>query len=187
MADRTCAVEDCECPVRANGYCRMHNYRLWSTGTLDLTGMCFICGASIPYKGKGRRQTLCAKEVCRKAYAVKTSTKWRQRNPGSARDAKRRWVEANPERHSMQIRAAHLRREYGLTVEDYDLMLASQGGGCAICGATEGNFRRKRLAVDHDHKTGAVRGLLCYLCNSLIGNAKDDPDVLVRAAEYLAR
>lgn len=50
----------------------------------------------------------------------------------------------------------------GITAEEYDLRLAAQGGGCAICGATP---KTRRLHVDHDHKTGAVRGLLCLRCN----------------------
>lgn len=52
---------------------------------------------------------------------------------------------------------------YGLTLEDYECMLADQGGACAICGAPP---KRNRLHVDHDHKTGVVRGLLCARCNS---------------------
>jgi len=58
---------------------------------------------------------------------------------------------------------------YGLTEETYMKLLADQNGGCAICGKTEGNKRRKRLAVDHDHESGIVRGLLCTTCNTRLG------------------
>ena len=54
------------------------------------------------------------------------------------------------------------RRELGVTVEDYDRLLAAQGGGCAICGNPP---KTRRLDVDHDHRTGKVRGLLCHRCN----------------------
>ena len=54
------------------------------------------------------------------------------------------------------------RRQLGLSVEDYDAMLAAQGGVCAICGNPP---KTRRLDVDHDHKTGKVRGLLCHRCN----------------------
>ncbi|WP_260988062.1 endonuclease VII domain-containing protein [Streptomyces sp. CFMR 7] len=72
---------------------------------------------------------------------------------------------------------------YGLTAEDYAKLLAYQGGRCAICRET----RRTNLAVDHCHKTEAVRGLLCARCNGqlLARGARDRPDVLRRAADYL--
>jgi hypothetical protein len=64
-------------------------------------------------------------------------------------------------------RAARLRNLYGITEEDYDRMLAEQGGGCAVCGKAPdpGRF----LDVDHDHKTDRVRGLLCRGCNRMLG------------------
>lgn len=63
---------------------------------------------------------------------------------------------------------AYRLRRYGLTIEDYDAMLLTQKGRCAICGrsATENT---KRLSVDHDHVTGHVRGLLCQVCNRDVG------------------
>jgi hypothetical protein len=76
--------------------------------------------------------------------------------------------------------------QYGLTVGDYDVMLAAQGGGCAICGraAHNGNDTRK-LHVDHDHETGRVRGILCANCNRILGLAGDDTGILRKAADYL--
>lgn len=62
-----------------------------------------------------------------------------------------------------------LRRRYGLGLRDRDALLAGQGGGCAICGKQDGEGRRHRLHVDHDHATGRVRGLLCYHCNAGLG------------------
>lgn len=77
-------------------------------------------------------------------------------------------------------------RTYGLTLDDYDNILESQNNGCAICGkAPEDNGQR--LAVDHDHDTGAVRGLLCIGCNAGLGSFKDDPDLLEEAQKYLYR
>jgi len=79
-------------------------------------------------------------------------------------------------------RAYLLRKLYGMTVEEYDERLASQGGGCAICGAKPG---RRSLPVDHDHETGLVRGILCTDCNTALGSFDDDPALLLRAIEYL--
>lgn len=65
----------------------------------------------------------------------------------------------------------------------YDRLLAVQGGRCAICRCTP---RTRRLAVDHDHQTGWVRGLLCYACNhELLGAARDDIQILRNAVYYL--
>jgi hypothetical protein len=75
-----------------------------------------------------------------------------------------------------------LRRNFGITPDDYDKMLHDQGGGCAICHEPP---RAMRLAVDHCHDSGSVRGLLCNLCNRGIGALKDDPTILARAIQYL--
>lgn len=86
-----------------------------------------------------------------------------------------------------------LKRYYGITVEDYYRILAEQGGGCALCGSMTpevGNRKYKknvRIAfdVDHDHKTGKVRGLLCTRCNRLVGLANDDPNTAQKLVDYL--
>lgn len=70
----------------------------------------------------------------------------------------------------------------GLTVEGYDRILKAQGGKCALCGRPP---KRIRLSVDHDHKTGKIRGLLCFRCNYGIGWFQDDAKRLQGVAEYL--
>jgi len=83
-----------------------------------------------------------------------------------------------------------LRRKFGISVKAYDLMHSLQDGCCAICGKAEGGMRKGkviRLAVDHNHTTGAVRDLLCRACNQLIGNASEDITVLQSAIDYLTR
>jgi hypothetical protein len=74
-----------------------------------------------------------------------------------------------------------------MSPEDYETLLVQQGGVCAICrqGVDSGRFLCGALNVDHDHKTGIVRGLLCGFCNCAIGKLNDDPDLLDRAAVYL--
>jgi len=78
-------------------------------------------------------------------------------------------------------REHHLTNAYGITLEDYDALLATQGGVCVICH----NGTDEPLHVDHDHTTGKVRGLLCSNCNTGIGLLKDDPVRLRAAADYL--
>lgn len=76
-----------------------------------------------------------------------------------------------------------VQRVYGLPPGGYAKLLAAQGGKCWICQRATG--RAKRLAVDHDHATGTPRGILCSVCNRLLGHVRDDPDMLLRAAQYL--
>ena len=106
----------------------------------------------------------------------------------------RAWQLANPERvreHTRKraergaFREYKIRTKYGLLAADYDALLAAQGGVCAICGGTEGDKRRKNLAVDHCHASNRVRGLLCNNCNRALGLLQDDPELLKKAEDYL--
>src|SRR5574341_729598 len=74
--------------------------------------------------------------------------------------------------------------KFGLMPEDFQDILDEQGGGCAICHATP---RNARMAVDHDHRTGLVRGVLCTRCNRALGQFRDDAGLLEEAADYLNR
>ena len=80
-------------------------------------------------------------------------------------------------------RALRLEKTYGLKPGQYEELHAAQGGVCAICRRATG--ASKKLAVDHDHATGYVRGLLCSVDNKLLGHFRDDPEALLRAANYL--
>lgn len=83
-------------------------------------------------------------------------------------------------------RNTRIKREFGITAEEYAAQLEKQGGGCAICNRRGADRRLHRLHIDHCHQTGAVRGLLCSGCNIGIGKFRDDPDLLARAALYVA-
>lgn len=81
-------------------------------------------------------------------------------------------------------RDGYLRHKYDIGLEFFNLKLIEQNNCCAICGKHESNFS-KNLAVDHNHKTGKVRGLLCKNCNIGIGHFKDDISLINNAIEYL--
>ena len=87
------------------------------------------------------------------------------------------------QKHYMQPRK-RLNR-YGVTQEQFEVMLASQGGRCAVCQTSES--KGIGWCVDHDHVTQRVRGVLCDACNKGIGFLQDDLDLLITAAEYLER
>lgn len=100
----------------------------------------------------------------------------------------RAWNAANPEK----LIERELSKRYGITFAQYGAMFDSQDGKCGLCGNSETRIdhrtkRVSRLAVDHCHKTGKVRQLLCHTCNSGLGAFKDDPDRLRAAIAYLER
>lgn len=157
---------------------------------------CRKCGETKPIgefaKGDGGHLRWACKD-CK----AEQHRQWRERNPehvaewhrkygqmperkAAHRDRQRHYYYDDPQAQ----RARHLlRRNYGITVDEYDAILAQQNGVCAICGNRCKSGRA--LAVDHDHITGKLRGLLCMNCNRAIGWLNGDPDLIVRAAEYV--
>jgi hypothetical protein len=94
----------------------------------------------------------------------------------------------NPEKTREQTRRSERKRKlkkYGLNELQYYNLLDDQLNRCAIC--LEKNFYSRDWHIDHCHKTGIVRGLLCHTCNLMLGNAKDDVGILQRAINYLRR
>lgn len=96
----------------------------------------------------------------------------------------RKWERENPERYRESKRRQNLKRRYGITIEEYDTMLYNQEGVCAICGTEECRVKPS-FSVDHDHRTGEIRGLLCNDCNTALGGFKDDARLLRKAIKYL--
>lgn len=87
-------------------------------------------------------------------------------------------------------RKTHIEKSYGITYEQYSKLLVQQNFRCKICQRRESDIhpisgRTKYLCVDHDHDTGKVRALLCESCNKLLGFAKENPEILMRAFDYL--
>lgn len=79
---------------------------------------------------------------------------------------------------------AIIRRQYGISMQQFEALLAFQGGGCAICQKPIDALRR-RMNIDHDHETNEVRGLLCSGCNTGLGHLGDNVEGLKRALYYL--
>lgn len=94
------------------------------------------------------------------------------------------WRKKNKEK----VRDAQMRRNFGVSLKEYEEMFFEQGGLCAICGKPETTTMRnavKFLAIDHDHVTGKVRKLLCHRCNTALGLVGDSIEVLKKMIEYL--
>ena len=123
-------------------------------------------------------------------YSIEYARKHRDRDRDKVNAARRKYKENNRDKHALWARKASLKRRFGITLEDYENMLESQGYVCAICHGNETVMdkrigRPRNLAVDHCHNTGKIRGLLCTNCNTMIGSAMDNKGVLASAIEYL--
>lgn len=111
----------------------------------------------------------------------KAKTQYNREHRNENRERTAEWRKSHPTR----ISAWWLKTKYGITVEQYEALLEKQGHKCAICGKPHSVVPYKRLNVDHDHKTGKVRGMLCHDCNLAIGFFLDDVSLLEAAIRYL--
>ena len=84
----------------------------------------------------------------------------------------------------IQNKKYNLKSKFDMTLEEYNDMFEKQSGCCAICGTHQSELSRS-LAVDHSHRDGHIRGLLCQVCNTALGKFKDSTEVLERAKQYL--
>lgn len=142
---------------------------------MTTTHMCPKCGTN-PSRSK---RAFC--EVCRVEARRRNRQNWADKYPERNSAARRKWTVE-------KRRANDLKVAYGLTVDEYEGFLAAQNGVCGICQQPEKRERNGKtlpLAVDHDHETGRVRGLLCHRCNTAIGLLNDDADVVRRALLWL--
>ena len=87
--------------------------------------------------------------------------------------------------HREHKRDLHLQRYYGISADDFNMLLEAQDHQCAICFTTNPGGKSGRFNVDHDHKTGKVRGLLCKSCNIALGEVGDNIHTLKNMIEYL--
>jgi len=115
------------------------------------------------------------------------SKKWDKLNAGKRAKTTKIWEANNPDK----VRDKALRNDYGITLEQYSQMLIDQDYTCKICNKPESSIdprtsRIKNLAVDHCHKSGKIRGLLCSYCNRGIGYLKEDISTLQNAIKYLS-
>jgi len=85
------------------------------------------------------------------------------------------------------IKYYNIHKAFGLSKSQYDAILKYQGSMCKICDMHISKCGSKGLAIDHDHSTGMIRGLLCVKCNSAIGLLKEDMRIMKRAIDYLSR
>lgn len=185
-----CSVEDCASSVHSRGMCQRH-YRRWKKHGDP--------GISLTGGGKGRTWSAEEREARAESRQQGTSapralsslSSWRgahERSKTHCRNGHEFSVEntyVSPRGHRACRKCREVSRikmEYGLVPEATRTLLATQGDSCAICHTP---FTNTPVCVDHFHESGAVRGLLCGECNLGLGKFKDQPALLLAAAQYL--
>jgi hypothetical protein len=122
---------------------------------------CKHCGVSFEPKFPiGQPPKYCSKECGEAVWVLNKKNKAQ-----ADLEAYKKLRHDSYEKNKRSYRARHLMKNYGMTIEQYERLLAKQDGHCALCLAWRPSAHRSSLYVDHDHETGAVRGLLCSYCN----------------------
>ena len=211
-----CSVKGCGRPSQSMSLCSAHYQRLQHHGNLDTDERAHDRGARNrhplyeTWKWNSRNATLCVEWLNDFWLFVNTvgdrpselhtlrrldiskllgpnNWKWKEKIPSKCKATYARgWRAANPDR----VKNSALKKMYGLTKDDYDRMLLSQGNTCALCHKPEIACKTdaktaRDLAVDHDHATGKVRALLCTKCNNVVGVIEENPYILNRVKAYL--
>lgn len=115
----------------------------------------------------------------KKKYS-KRAKKYRTNNAEEIKKVKKQYTAT----HKKEIRNLNLKYAYGITIDQYEQMFNVQEGKCKICNKHQ-NELKQPLSVDHNHTTNKIRGLLCQNCNTILGHAKDNIDILQKAINYL--
>ncbi len=141
---------------------------------------CRKCGGTERYLSGNKPCVRCLKE----SSALRSKTKrkeWSRKNKEKINAYNKERYHSLTEEEKILRNRKYTVSQYGLTLEEYDVILETQKGVCAICSeAPEGN-----LHIDHNHITNEVRGLLCGKCNRAIGLLNDDVSLFSKAINYL--
>lgn len=162
-----------------------------------MTKYCPKCSQHLPLEmfGKNKAHTNGIRNYCKSCHRLGCA-QWSAKNRDKVLEHRRQYYQKNqqrvkerlqkqkhenPEVFKLWMHRGKLKK-YGLTEHSYESLKKAQNGVCAICGKAD---KIKMLAVDHDHKSGQVRGLLCSKCNIGLGCFKDNIKLLVGAVDYL--
>lgn len=187
----------CACANDVEGHSRMNTPDLSDTGknvkrSRRQVKRCKVCGLDKPLDAfpndaarKDGKYPYC--KLCNGHKKRESNARVRNKDPEAYiekwRGYRKTYQERHPERHRHQTRCQSLKRDFGISMDQYVELSESQGGVCAICGTEP---VKKALAVDHNHITGEIRGLLCGSCNMALGQLEVE-DRLHRAVDYIMR
>ncbi len=111
--------------------------------------------------------------------------KYYEKNREKELERRRKYARENRGKLTQKKREWSLKNIYGITIEQFDEMLKKQKNKCAICKTNKPTG--KGFGVDHNHRTGKIRGILCHHCNIALGGFKDSPELLREAISYLEK
>lgn len=173
---------------------------LQSIFDLDTTGVCARTRVLSPERTTPQKIMDANAKTCTRCGATKPDDEFHRGNGNNGRrqrckDCRRIETASVPKAVAgVWRRKWRLKKDFRLTEAGYTALFEKQNGRCAICGGVQATYKtgnragvQPRLAVDHDHVTGHVRGLLCLPCNTGLGQFRDRPASLRAAAEYLER
>lgn len=132
----------------------------------------------MPYKDKEKQREYTKKQY----HSKKTNPEWLNNH----REKQREYRKANSELCKKRIQNCNLKKKYGISLEEYNTLFEQQNYCCAICNRQEEEGRGKRN-VDHCHKTGKIRGILCQQCNTALGKVGDSEEILYKMILYLRK
>lgn len=146
---------------------------------------CSVCKTTKPLISFSRKSISSEerRSSCKDCCRSKTK-KWRQDHKDVAIKHSVKWQNSNKERVKLTSQKYLLKKKFGLSIEEYNKKLDQQNGLCALCNKECKSGRN--LAVDHNHKTGKIRGLLCGNCNMGLGSFYEDKNLLSLAIKYLS-
>jgi hypothetical protein len=150
---------------------------------LEINKSCVKCSKLLTKRNKSGYCRICFQHSPNKYAKSRT---WDKANAERRRENQRRWRTQNADYIKTQGKQWQLLNTYGITLDEYYQLLTAQDNSCGICRRHKSKFR-KMLAVDHCHKTGNVRGLLCFSCNRAIAYLQDNAEYCDAAATYLRR
>jgi hypothetical protein len=154
------------------------------------TKICLICEKEKPFDefAKSTQRSQGRGSYCKPCDNARKK-KWKEENAEHARKYmqayQKKWRQDNPDKVREYDRRGSLKKNYGITDVEYDLLLEKQGGCCAICRKAKGDSRGYLMPVDHNHETNEIRGILCPQCNFGLGQFNDSVSLLVSAINYL--
>lgn len=205
---RGCSVAGCDKPHYGQGFCTTHLYRFKKYGDPNhpvkaqskrgenlsdgTNKVCSTCKRNLHESmfNKESRRPDGLSIYCKECLSMYSRNRYRKPEAkAKIKEKNSKWRERNPDADAEK----NLKKKYGITLQQYNEMLLLQNGVCAICGQKEKVRRQKkaagpeRLAVDHCHESGRVRGLLCFKCNTAIGSLGDTEEMVQRVISYLAK
>lgn len=153
--------------------------------------ICKVCSEALSIKNWTPSCRKVRRYICGSCWVVRQKN-YASKNPQSGKEKNERlkireasWSEERRLKEHHRRKNSYLQKTYGITLEDYNLMLTMQNNSCKICLTTEPGGRGSVFHVDHCHGSGSIRGLLCMACNIMLGKAQDNPETLRRSINYL--